>query len=180
MTTAAALALAGCGGSDAPGVATAKSPGSNDAVKSTTSAPKAADEVAEYLESQREWVACLRRHDVNVTDPDGRGQVKFLDRPVKTDPKFSAAQDSCREFLGTVPAEVERLLSPKLTEAEKRIRQRYATCMQTHGAEDFPDPDKDGFTPDVTWKQGTSGARRAASACAPIIGDPVDPGKGVG
>lgn len=178
-----AFALTGCG-SDDPG---AKVPTAGGGEKSA-SAPAGGgkDEVAQYVENQRKWVACMRENGFDLPDPNNLGQVEMGDnRALKADPKFQPAQEKCAQFATTVPEAVERQLRPKLTPEQIKTQQKYADCMQKNGAADFPDPDADGYQPannsgEPDWNQNSASAKRAARTCAPIIGDPVEQGPGKG
>jgi len=79
-----------------------------------------------------------------------------------------------------MPASVQALVDPPLTAEQKAIKRRYATCMQTHGAPDFPDPGPDGNFAMRQWNETSAGAARATRACASIIGEPIATGPGVG
>lgn len=171
VLVAAAIGFAGCGGPDQPEIPTAVTgrPG--------TASPTGSDDVAAYIEGVRGWVACLRSKGVEVTDPDPTGQVTFPGdaAALKADETFQQAQESCKSLQPAVPESVLNLRKPKLTAEQIETMRRYASCMQTNGAPDFPDPGPDGYPPrDVTWNQTSAGARQAALACANIIGDPTD------
>lgn len=165
-----ALALTtGCGG-DGGGsggeVASAAS-----AQSSATASPSGSSELTEYVEAQRKWVACLRDAGLDAPDPDAQGMVDLGDRTKwKRDPKALQAQEKCAGLSVAVPDSVEKAQQPELSEDEIRTKQRYATCMQEHGAPDFPDTDESGHFQDVTWDSTSAGAKRATRACASIIG----------
>lgn len=175
MGTASLMALAlttGCGGDGGGGgeVASAAS-----AQSSTTAYPGASSELSEYVDAQRKWVSCLRDAGLDAPDPDARGMVDLGDRSKwKRDPKALEAQEKCAGLTVAVPDSVEKAQQPELSKAEIRTKQRYATCMQEHGAPDFPDSDESGHFQDVAWDSTSAGAKRATRACASIIGVPDD------
>lgn len=179
VASTVAIALAGCAGTQ-PKVATAASaPASANQQTSGTSA----DDVTTYVAAVREWVKCMRNEGIDLSDPDSTGQVTFADSSglTKTDPKNMAAQNKCKAALPAVPESVDKLRRPKLSPEQIDLRRQYATCMQNHGAPDFPDPGADGFpSRDKKWDSTSLGAQQATRACAPIIGAPATPGPGVG
>jgi hypothetical protein len=170
VTAVAVLALTGCGGGTSPTVASAG--GKPTAAAST-------DERTAYVDGVRDWVKCLRKHHVQVSDPDSHGNVEFSGdkAKLKADPAFRSAQEACKDKLPPIPADLED--HPSLSPQQIAQRRRYAACMRSHGAPDFPDPAADGNYPDTRWDQDSAGARRATKACAPIIGAPTG-GKGKG
>jgi hypothetical protein len=176
----AALLVAGCAsGSRRPKVATASRSGQP---RSATGAPSASgDVVAEYIDAQRRWVACLRKRGLDASDPDATGVVTMpYDNTRKADPEILAKLMPCRSLQVTVPQEVGDLRLPPLTDAQREVKRRYSECMQDNGAPDFPDPRDNGYFADTPWNQVGPGVARATRACAPIIGAPTDPGPGLG
>jgi hypothetical protein len=174
------LTIAACGTNDSqPHVATVATSGASP------TAAASADVVTAYVESVREYVACLRDKGVDVSDPDTKGRIEFRagTSNLKADPKFTGAQQKCKNLLPPVPAGLED--KPVLTAKEIQTKQRYAACMRQNGAPDFPDPGPDGYYPERSdgspvWNQEAAGAQRAGRACASIIGAPTSPGTGVG
>ncbi|MEU9199345.1 hypothetical protein [Streptomyces sp. NPDC048332] len=168
-----ALALTtGCGDGGGGGgeVASAVS-----ARSSATASRGGSSELSEYIDAQRKWVSCLREAGLDAPDPDARGMVDLGDQSKwKRDPKALNAQDKCADLSVAVPDSVEKAQQPEMSEEEIRTKQRYATCMQEHGAPDFPDTDASGYSQDVAWDSTSAGAKRAARACASIIGVPDD------
>jgi hypothetical protein len=183
------LALAGCGGGSTPQVPTAL--GNTDGAGSTPSAAATstaagssaagqgpAAELATYVAAQQKWVACMRQHGFDLPDPDAHGLVKLTGFP-KSQPKARAAWVACQPLAVAVPESVQRLQTTPLTPAQQAIERRYATCMQTHGAPDFPDPGPDGDFKFQDWNQTSAGAAQATKACEPIIGvHPTGPSLG--
>lgn len=166
------LALTGCGGDGNEGREVA----SAGSAKTSTSAPKqASDELSEYVDARRTWVACLRDEGFDVPDPDAKGQVDFGDNlEWKRDPKALKAQEKCADLNKPVPEGLEKEMQPELTEAEAEKNRRYSTCMQEKGAPDFPDTGQDGRFQDATWDSTSAGAKRATRECGSIIGIPDD------
>lgn len=178
-----ALALAGCGGGSAapqvPTAATGRSSGPASPEASTAALQGSSAEIAAYVAAQRKWVACMHDHGVDLPDPEANGVVN-LKSFKKNEPASRKAWLECQPALVAMPESVQRLIQPKLTEEQKAVKRRYASCMQANGAPDFPDPGTDGHFQSRAWTQTSVGAQRATRACASIIGDPVDAGSGVG
>jgi hypothetical protein len=168
--------LTACGGSGEPQVPSAA------AGKPTSPAP-GGDEVARYVEGQRKWVACLRQQGLQVSDPDPTGLVAFAGdmAKLKADPSFEKSLLACKSLEQSVPESVMLARRPPLTSQQIDTARKYATCMQTNGAADFPDPGPDGYPPrGSNWSAATADAQRATRACASIIGDPTTDSTGVG
>ncbi|MER7725096.1 hypothetical protein [Streptomyces sp. NPDC096323] len=168
-----ALALTtGCGG-DSGGDGEVASAGSTKS--SATTSAGSTSELAEYVDAQRKWVTCLRDEGLDAPDPDAKGKVDLGDQSKwKRDPEALAAQEKCAGLSVAVPDSVEKAQQPELSETEIRKKKQYATCMQEHGAPDFPDTDESGHFQDVTWDSASAGAKRATRACASLLGIPDD------
>lgn len=177
---AAAVSLAACGSSDTPGIPSARTstPGGTTTASSTPALAGEKGEIAAYAAAQRAWVGCMRTHGVDLPDPDQYGQVTIKSKGSGT--TWHDAYAACASLLVARPAAVDKLTKPPVTDAERATRRAYATCMQTHGAPDFPDVGSDGYFVDRQWNQTAPGAQTATRACAHIIGDPASPGPGVG
>ncbi|MFH8369337.1 hypothetical protein [Streptomyces sp. NPDC018031] len=173
-----ALMLTGCGGGgETDDVASATTGGSG----ASKGGGEGRGEIAEYVENQREYVACLRDKGLDVPDPDAKGRIDLGDgREVKSDPTFRRAQEACSDLAVPIPESLEKEARADLTSEERDQKKRYATCMQENGAPDFPGTDEDGYFEDTVWDQTSAGAKRATRECAPIIGAPTDPGQGKG
>jgi hypothetical protein len=170
VASVVALAVTGCGGggNGADEVASA-----GNGTTGANATKHSSSELAEYVEGQRKWVKCLRDAGFDIPDPDSKGRVDFGDTAtLKRDPKFVKAQEKCSDLSLPIPESVEKELRSELSKEEIEKKRRYATCMQEHGAPDFPDTDEDGYFRDVTWDSTSAGAKRAARACASIIGIP--------
>ncbi|MFC0601648.1 hypothetical protein [Streptomyces palmae] len=169
--SAMAFAMAGCGGGGGSEVASAQ-----DGGPGRQGSQGGSSALAEYVDAQRAWVACLREQGLDVPDPDAKGRVDFGDnRAVKSDRKYIRAQERCADLHPTIPDELEQSLQPPLSKAEIEKRRRYARCMQEHGAPDFPDPDAKGHLEQVPWDSTSAGAKRAERSCGPIMGVPRNP-----
>ncbi len=169
-----ALAVAGCGAGQQPRVASAGR-------KPVPAASVRADLQGTYVDGVRKFVKCARAHGMDVSDPDSKGRFTFRGdvRALKSDPKFSAAQQKCASLLPPIPAELQDNGPPQSAKQIDAAR-RYAKCMRAHGAPDFPDPGPDGYFPDKPWNQESAGAQHASRICEPIVGAPASPGPGVG
>ncbi|MFF9175443.1 hypothetical protein [Streptomyces sp. NPDC014793] len=172
VAVAAVVGVAGCGGDGDDGGEVASAGGG----KAGAGASKnASSELTEYVDAQRKWVECLRGAGLDAPDPDGQGKVDLGDQSKwKRDPKALKAQEKCADLSVPVPESVEEAQQPELSKAEIRKNQKYAKCMQEHGAADFPDTDSGGHFRDVTWDSTSAGAKRATRECGSIIGVPTD------
>jgi hypothetical protein len=185
----AAFLLTGCNQtSQEPSVASAvsESPGPVH-----DKAPAPASVLDKYIADQQKFVDCLRTHGLpEMPDPDKHGGV-VIDQQKVDARKADEATEACQRFTVAMPPEVRAMVleedARKLTDDQKRMYREYADCMQANGAPDFPDPLPNGMPgsiddngPGDEWNMTSAGARAASSKCAPIIGDPVPSGPGVG
>ncbi|GAA4726319.1 hypothetical protein [Phytohabitans rumicis] len=171
------LALAGCGSEPEPSVASATD--APDRPAATT------DVVAQYVEAQRKWVACMRQQSFDLPDPDAKGQVDFSGLgdglELKKNPKWSEAQKACQEF--KVPISEEELYP--LTAEQIANARAYSACRRANGRPDYPDPKPNGYMPEGWGRELTpteeQADRRASAICAPVQdGLPPDPNATVG
>jgi len=184
------IGLAGCGGSDSGQVATARTPGSStssvgDTPASGSASSTGASVLATYVDQMQKYVDCLRQHGfAKIPDPNQYGQILVDGSMVPDQGAFHTAQVACEKLAVPMPAEVGALVDEadgsSITPAQKKAYRAYATCMQAHGAPDFPDPEPNGDAGDREWDQTSAGAQQATKACASIIGDPSGSGPGVG
>jgi hypothetical protein len=140
--TAAAAALAGCGGGD-PGAA--DTGGSPDGQKGTSSNSGGGPGLStggggKDFGKLVKFSECMRAHGVpQFPDPkqQGNGASLTLDRSSGINPdsaQFKAAQQACRAYApgggtnGTVPAKV------------RQQALAFSACMRKHGVPNFPDP----------------------------------------
>ncbi len=180
--SAAAFALAGCGG-DGGGskVPTAADGGAR--ASGTASGQAGGDDVAAYVEAQRAYVKCLRQNGIDAPDPDAKGNIDFGGGDdvlaLKKNPKFRTATEKCAKYQVAVPDSVENGNQPSLSPAQIKVKLKYAECMQKNGAPDFPDPGPDGLG-QGEWDQSSASAKRAIRICGPIVGVPANPSPGKG
>ncbi|MCW6005560.1 membrane lipoprotein lipid attachment site-containing protein [Micromonospora sp. CPCC 205371] len=170
------LALAGCGGEKAPEVASAADSSGAPGATATS------DAVATYVETRRQWAKCLREQGFDIPDPDAQGRIEIAstaeeNRRLKADPKWTAAQEACEQFLMEVPAELQPKREP-LTAEQIANSRRYSECRRANGSPDFPDPGPDGLLPE-NWGSGEltppeqAADTRSAQICEPVRrGDP--------
>lgn len=174
LASVMALTVAGCGSGDDKGDEVA-SAGKGDNASSAAADGGGSSELSDYVAAQRKWVGCLRDHGFDAPDPDAKGKVDLGDTAKwKKDPKALEAQERCAKLSVPVPEDVERGQQPELSKEEIEKNQKYAACMQEHGAPDFPDTDESGHFRDVTWDSAAAGAQRATRECASIIGVPTN------
>lgn len=184
VASAVAFGLAGCGGGGAGGAKVPTADGEHSTAAGKPGGQSGGSDVSAYVDSQRRWVACMRKNGIDLPDPDSKGQVDMsgLGLDMKKNPKFLNASTKCAKFSATVPQDLDT--GPKLTAAQLKIQRDYAACMQKNGAPDFPDPGPDANRNDNSgdpgWDQSSAGAQRATRICAPIIGAPTNPPAGKG
>jgi hypothetical protein len=173
LAGAVAVALAGCGGGEAPGVATAATGGA----KPAASASAAASVVEEYVAGVRKYVQCMRGEGINLPDPDAKGRIDYSavnrNGSMKRDPKFLAAAQTCKDQMPTVPDELEDK-GPPLTAEQIGYAREYAKCMRANGQPDFPDPGSDGRFSDRGGNQNPTEQEaqamfRASQICNPVL-----------
>jgi hypothetical protein len=152
-----------------PGVATAAKP-------SVAASPSpSSNAVAQYVEGQRQWVACMRKEGYDLPDPDAQGHVNVpmeIQRN-KADPRYIAAQVKCQQYLLPMPDELypKESLSPQ----QVQWRRAYAKCMRENGVPTFPDPQADGSWPlHDDWQsklteQQTNKLFPAGQICEPLL-----------
>jgi hypothetical protein len=175
-----ALALTGCGGDEGESDIPTAASGGATTQSADSDAQGGGDDVAAYVQAQREYVKCLRENGVDAPDPDDKGNIDFGDnRALKKDAKFQAATEKCADHLAAVPESIEKDNQSKLTAEQIKVKQQYAKCMQENGAADFPDPGPDGLG-QGDWDQSSAGAKRAIRICGPIVGVPESAGPGKG
>jgi hypothetical protein len=182
--TVVAFALTGCGGDDGGSkVPTAGGGEARTGTTGTAGQEGGGDELAVYVQGQRDYVKCLRENGVDAPDPDEKGHIDFASGgdllKLKQDPKFEAATKKCASHRKAAPESIELGNQPKLTADQIKVKQQYAECMQKNGAADFPDPGPDGLG-QGEWDQVSAGAKRAIRICGPIVGVPENPGPGKG
>lgn len=122
----APLALAACGGSRSPAVASI-----GTATTSTTSASSG--------RPLDRFAACMRSHGVSqFPDPTTNGSnVKILIGGSSIDPdtpQFNSAQSHCSGLLPTGSN------GPTISPADRLDYLRAVACVRAHGVPDFPDP----------------------------------------
>jgi hypothetical protein len=137
-----ALGLAGCGGRNGSGVATAGGGKNNK--------PSASAQPGDRDEQMRKFAACMRAHGVDMPDPQsdtGSGDTGSGVSVIRSgdpgkdlgpdSPTFKAAQEACRSL---APNGGDM---PKPNEQQLEQMRKFAACMRAHGV-DIPDPDPDG------------------------------------
>jgi hypothetical protein len=90
---------------------------------------------ASRQEQALKYARCMRAHGVpGFPDPDANGQFRGLGHEQRGNPKFSAAQQACRDL--APGGEHENLGGPAFVSQMRR----FAQCMRAHGLPSFPDP----------------------------------------
>jgi hypothetical protein len=144
---AAAVMLAGCGGSRAPSVASVTTTTSFSAAASTNTAGGAADSGTASSQTQQQdslkYARCMRANGVpNFPDPSADGGFTF--NPAAgvdpSSPAFKAAQAKCEKVMprpggGLAPGTQTHPSAQWLATMVKA-----ALCVRRHGVPNFPDP----------------------------------------
>ena len=80
---------------------------------------------------------CMRSHGVpQFPDPSSGGGLKLVPGSGLDpfSPSFRSAQQACRKFAPPNPGPVS------MSESQRRAAVKFAECMRSHGAPNFPDP----------------------------------------
>ena len=157
MAFGCAVALAACGSSSS-------SPGS------TSASSGSGREQSQVLAFAR----CMRSHGVSgFPDPTAGGDIAISPSQAQS-PVFQSAQRACQVLLPN------KGTPPQMTAGEHAAALRFAECMRTHGAPDFPDPVEPNssstsgpilvlkgmqFSPGPGFKPGSPAFRQAAADC---------------
>jgi hypothetical protein len=120
------IGVAGCGGPPDGGIATA---GGVTGPSPTASGPPPA---TGHAQRQRQYTECLRRHGVEIADPD-QEKAAELTRPEQ--PGAKEAAQACQQY---APA-----IAGTKGDADITRLRRYVSCLRQNGVGDLPDPDPD-------------------------------------
>jgi hypothetical protein len=126
------LAAAACGGGsdDGGGVASLGS-GTGTSSSETNSDGNEGDQQQALVE----FAECMRKHGIDLPDPDADGRMTFRQRP-GDEQKFEAAQRECQDLL-------PQGAGPQMAEEDQQVMQEaalaFARCMREEGV-DMPDP----------------------------------------
>jgi hypothetical protein len=141
VLAATALALAGCGGSTSPPVASVATTTSSSA-PSTTSASGAPASPAQIQQDELKYAQCMRANGVpSFPDPLAGGGFQFPRNSGMnpSSPAFRAAQAKCAKLLpGGGPPGPGSTTHPSPQWLARMVK--VAQCMRRHGISDFPDP----------------------------------------
>ena len=191
LFSAAAIALAGCGGSKASAVASLGTTSSTHAAASATtiagrtsgSGPAASR--AQLQADLLRFAACMRSHGVpSFPDPIAPGGARaggvssFLGNGPNpnSSPRYRGASAACRKCAvaePVTPAGAALVLAEQL---------RYASCMRAHGEPEYPDPSASGgFTIPKSIDENSMAFLASASRCRSLLpGATGPPGVGAG
>jgi hypothetical protein len=145
LATAAAVALAGCGGAKAPSVANLATTTSSSAASKTTptgtSGRGASETPAQLQQSALKFSQCMRSHGVpNFPDPSPGGGFVFQAGSGlnPSSPAVKSAQAKCQKYMGGGPPGPGTVTHPTAQWLAQMVKA--AACMRRHGYPDFPDP----------------------------------------
>ena len=152
------LALAACGGE-----ASARGGGSGSGTGTAASAEN------DRYEAALEFAECMRKHGVDVPDPDEQGRFAITPEQNVDREEFQEAQEECGNLLPP---------PPELSEEERQEMEdamvEFARCMREHGI-DVPDPksrgEGGGFALELPGDLDPNDPefREAQDACQPIL-----------
>ena len=140
------LLVAGCGGSSRPGVArigdTSPTAGSTPAggqAAGLTPLFAGAGVTPQFLAREVEFSRCMRSHGITrFPDPTADGRIGTRSIDINS-VQFQSTQNRCSHLLpgfgGATPAQ---------RAAAEANGIKFARCMRSHGAPNFPDPDSHG------------------------------------
>lgn len=141
IVVAAALAVAGCGGANAPSVAsiaTTTTSGGNES--STTGTGR---DATGFLV---EWAACMRSHgDPDQTDPSidshwGIDIIIPLSAPESLSNEVHGGTAPCNQYLAEASSALRAAHPAPPAPSSDATGVRYAACMRANGVPDYPDP----------------------------------------
>ena len=176
IAAAAALGLAGCGGSSSPHVASLGDSNSSDGRSTTTTLPKG--NPTQLLD---EWASCMRSHgDPNQVDPTiDANKVIHITFPVDASGNGEVSigkgsNDPCQAYL-TAASTALRGGKP-LQKPDPAKLEKFSQCMRAHGIPDFPDPSGAGLqlksTPGSDLNPANPSFQNASKLCAQKYGLP--------
>jgi hypothetical protein len=148
LLAAAAVALAGCGGSKAPSVANIATTSSPSAATGTSGSSRSAT-TATGKDATRllvEWAACMRSHgDPDQTDPtvDNHYGINItipLSAPETLSNEVHDGTAPCNQYLAAASnaLKAEHPAPPAPSNGATGVK--YAACMRAHGVPNYPDP----------------------------------------
>lgn len=145
LVAAAAIMLAGCGGSKAPSVArlaTTTSGGDGDKTNTGGTSGRSVPATQAQLQSDAlKYSRCMRSHGVpNFPDPSpGGGFVFQVGSGLNpSSPAVQSAQAKCQKYMGGGPPGPGMVEHPAAQWLAQMVKA--AACMRRHGYPDFPDP----------------------------------------
>ena len=149
--------LAGCGGSNGPGVPSSGSHSSNHRAASSRGT------MAQFFAYSR----CMRSHGVrDFPDPTTSGGAFSISRmggPGSDlnvhNPTYEAANQACRTL------EPGRGLAPTLSSQKIAAEVNWARCMRSHGLPSFPDPNAQGAFDRNKFDENSPAFQTASNAC---------------
>jgi hypothetical protein len=146
---ALAVAAAGCGGTNPPGIAdvagaptTTSSSSQSPSPGGLSSGSGGGAQLTMKMTNGVKFSQCMRSHGVpNFPDPGSSGSIQIgpssgID---PGSPKFQAAQSACQKLMphGGMP-------TPEQVQKMQRAALAFSRCMRAHGLANFPDPDFSG------------------------------------
>ncbi|MDX6312829.1 MAG: hypothetical protein QOF84_713 [Streptomyces sp.] len=123
--SALVFGITGCGGgSDDPGVATAR-----------TSGGASQSSGADTVQQAQKYANCLK--DAGVTMTEGADGTLEVDKDKTAEKTILDASEKCRNLQPAAAATG----APQLSADDIEKRRQYASCIRQHGVKEYPDPD---------------------------------------
>ena len=150
LALGAALALGACSDKEEPTVASAAGPNATTAAGGPNAATGTKAELAAYVQSQREWAACLRKNGLpNAAEPNDKGDVEIIvENPNDTsgteERKVEKTFKACEKLQREMSPELRGSLEPPLTPAQVTAAMGFSECTRKNRVTTFPDPGANG------------------------------------
>lgn len=187
LLAAAAVALAGCGGSKGPSVASVGTTTSNSSARSTNTSRGGSGETASSGSPTQlldEWAGCMRKHgDPNQADPsiDAHKVIHISINGAAIPGGFNGTNKGGQGNLG--PGQYCRTYLQQAQNGLRGGRQllpdrakvlKYSECMRANGIPDFPDPTANGLQMNMggDLNPHSPAFQYASRICAEKIGVP--------
>ncbi|MGO9792908.1 MAG: hypothetical protein ACLP8S_26335 [Solirubrobacteraceae bacterium] len=125
---AAAVLVAGCGGSSSSGRGVAHVGTTDNTAKSGTASSTKSNPLA--------FAECMRKHGLpDFPDPTGSGQLQLPDGLTTSSPAYQAAAKHCGSLIGGETAPKAITQTPQMQATALKLAQ----CIRSHGVPNFPD-----------------------------------------
>jgi hypothetical protein len=149
LLAAAAVALAGCGGSKAPSVASIATTNASTALAGTSAGNRSSTTTPGTNATRFlvEWATCMRRHgDPNQTDPtvDNHYGIDItipVSAPATLSNEVHGGTAPCNQYLAAASNALKAEHPAPPAPSNDATGVKYAACMRAHGVPNYPDPE---------------------------------------